>query len=98
MSVGELEMTRRISPVAVCCSSVSVRSRLRASSSLKRRTFSMAMTAWSAKVLRSSICVSGNGPGSGRPTPITPIGSPSRSIGVARKLRNPAVLAWLLSP
>ena len=29
-SVGELEMTRRISPVAVCCSSVSVRSRLRA--------------------------------------------------------------------
>ncbi len=44
-SVGELEMTRRISPVAVCCSSVSVRSRFRASSSLKSRTFSMAMTA-----------------------------------------------------
>jgi hypothetical protein len=44
-SVGELEMTPRISLVAVCCSSVSVRSRLRASSSLKRRTFSMAITA-----------------------------------------------------
>jgi hypothetical protein len=39
-SVGELEITRRISPVAVCCSSVSVRSRLRTSSSLNRRTFS----------------------------------------------------------
>ena len=61
-SVGELEMTRRISPVAVCCSRVSVRSRLRASSSLNRRTFSMAMTAWSAKVLRSAICRSENGP------------------------------------
>jgi hypothetical protein len=32
-SVGELEMTRRISLVAVCCSSASVRSRFRASSS-----------------------------------------------------------------
>jgi hypothetical protein len=44
-SVGELLMTRRISLVAVCCSSVSVRSRLRTSSSVKRRTFSMAITA-----------------------------------------------------
>ena len=55
-SVGDLEMTRRISPVAVCCSSVSVRSRLRASSSLKSRTFSIAITAWSAKVFSSAIC------------------------------------------
>ena len=30
-SVGELEMTRRISPVAVCCSRASVSSRLRPS-------------------------------------------------------------------
>ena len=44
-------MTRRISLVAVCCSSVSVNSRLRASSSWNRRTFSIAITAWSAKVL-----------------------------------------------
>ena len=36
------KMTRRISLVAVCCSSVSVRSRLRAFSSLNRRTFSIA--------------------------------------------------------
>ncbi len=54
-SVGELEITRRISPVAVCCSRVSVRSRLRASSSVNSRTFSMAMTAWSAKVFSSAI-------------------------------------------
>ena len=44
-SVGELEMTRRISAVAVCCCSASVRSRFLASSSLKRRTFSTAMAA-----------------------------------------------------
>ena len=76
-SVGELQMTRRISLVAVCCSSVSVRSRFRASSSLNRRTFSMAMTAWSAKVFRSSICVVGERPGLRRAmTVIAPIGTP----------------------
>ena len=35
----------------------------RASSSVKRRTFSMAMTAWSAKVWSRAICVSENRPG-----------------------------------
>ena len=60
-SVGELLMTRRISLVAVCCSSDSVSSRFRASSSLKRRTFSMAMTAWSAKVSTSAIWLSVKG-------------------------------------
>ena len=74
-SVGELEMTLRISLVAVCCSRVSVRSRLRASSSLKSRTFSMAITAWSAKVLRSSICPSVNGPASVRAIAIAPMGA-----------------------
>ena len=44
-SVGELAITRRISPVAVCCSRASVRSRLRTCNSLNNRTFSMAMTA-----------------------------------------------------
>ena len=44
-SVGERESTRRISLVAVCCSSASVSSRLRASSSLNSRTFSIAITA-----------------------------------------------------
>jgi len=38
-------ITRRISAVAVCRSSASMRSRLRVSRSLKRRTFSIAMTA-----------------------------------------------------
>ena len=54
-------MTRRISPVAVCCSRASVSSRFRASSSVNSRTFSMAMTAWSAKVFASSICLSVKG-------------------------------------
>ena len=43
-SVGELAMTPKISLVAVCCSSDSL-------SSWNRRTFSMAITAWSAKVV-----------------------------------------------
>ena len=60
-SVGELEITRRISAVAVCCSSASVSSRFRASSSVNRRTFSIAITAWSAKVCRRAICVSVKG-------------------------------------
>jgi hypothetical protein len=59
-------MTCRISLVAVCCSSASVTSRLLASSSLNSRTFAMAITAWSAKVLRSLICESANWPGSVR--------------------------------
>ena len=42
MFVGELAMTPRISLVAVCCSNASL-------SSWNNRTFSMAITAWSAK-------------------------------------------------
>ena len=42
-------MTPKISLVAVCCSNDSL-------SSLNSRTFSMAITAWSAKVSRSLIC------------------------------------------
>ena len=38
------------SAVAVCCSSASVRSSVRCCSSLNSRTFSIAITAWSAKV------------------------------------------------
>ena len=44
MSVGDPEIARRISAVAVCCSRVSVSSRLRASRSLTRRAFSMAIS------------------------------------------------------
>ena len=59
--MGELEMTCKISAVAICCSSASVSSRLRLCSSVNRRTFSIAMTAWSAKVWSSAICLSVNG-------------------------------------
>ena len=52
-------MTRRISAVAVCCSSAS-------RSSVNRRTFSMAITAWAAKVSSSAICCGVKGPGSVR--------------------------------
>ena len=61
-SPGELEMTCSTSEVAVCCSSASVSSRVRACTSSNSRTFSIAITAWSAKVVTSSICFSVNGP------------------------------------
>ena len=54
-SVGELEITRRISAVAVCCSRASVRSAFLVCSSVSSRAFSMAMAAWSAKVFISAI-------------------------------------------
>ena len=47
-------MTPRISLVAVCCSNDSF-------SSWNSRTFSMAITAWSAKVSSSLICAGVNG-------------------------------------
>ena len=49
-------MTPKISLVAVCL----LPNRIRLSS-LNNRTFSMAMTAWSAKVSSSAICFSENG-------------------------------------
>src|SRR6516165_10166124 len=45
------------------------------------RTFSIAITAWSAKVSTSSICLSVNGRTALRCKTITPIGVPSRSSG-----------------
>ena len=59
-----LELARRArddlstSEVAVCCSSASLSSRVRAWTSSNSRTFSIAITAWSAKVVTSSICFS----------------------------------------
>ena len=47
-------MTFSTSAVAVCCSSDSVRSRVLACTSLNSRTFSIAITAWSAKVWSNS--------------------------------------------
>ena len=60
-SVGELEMTRRISLVAVCCSRDSVRLAFLPWSSVSNRAFSMAMAAWSAKVSIRAIWLSLNG-------------------------------------
>jgi len=54
-SPGELEMTRSTSEVAVCCSSDSESSRVRACTSSNSRTFSIAITAWSANVSTSVI-------------------------------------------
>jgi hypothetical protein len=52
---GEREMTARTSDVAVWYSRLSVSSFVRVCSASNSRVFSMAITAWSAKVLTSSI-------------------------------------------
>jgi hypothetical protein len=52
--VGEFDMTRSTSAVAVCCSSDSVRSAVRWRSSFNNRAFSIAITA-------SAACVCGRG-------------------------------------
>ena len=51
---GDELMTRSTSAVAVCCSSD-------CRNSLSSRVFSMAMTAWAAKFVSNSICLSVNG-------------------------------------
>ena len=92
-SVWARLMARSTSPVAVCRARASVISALRASSSVNRRTFWIAMTAWSAKVFRSSICRSEKGPAWSRATLIVPIARPSRSIGTATMLLKVVCLA-----
>ena len=54
-------MTCSTSEVAVCCSSDSVSSCVRCCSASNKRAFSIAITAWSANVVTSSICFSVNG-------------------------------------
>ncbi len=54
--------------------------------SLKSRTFSIAIAAWSAKVLASAICFSLNGRTSVRRRNIVPNGLPSRISGTASML------------
>jgi hypothetical protein len=81
-SVGEPLITRRISLVAVCRSSASW-------VSLNKRAFSIAMTAWSAKVCSSATSLSENRPGSARQTATPPMTSPLRIIGTATELRQP---------
>ena len=57
--------------------------------SLNKRTFSMAMTAWLAKVSRSLICLSVNGRTSVRRIRIDPRATPSRSKGAHKSVRVP---------
>ena len=71
---AELAMTPRISLVAVCCSNDSL-------SSGTDRTFSIAITAWSAKVSRSLICLSGRNGSQCVDITIAPRATPSRSNG-----------------
>ncbi len=92
-SVGELLMTCRISLVAVCCSRASLSARLCAWDSWNRRAFPIAITAWSAKVVRRWICCSENGSDFPPRTTIAPSTRPSWSIGTASVLRNPAARA-----
>jgi len=54
---------------------------VRACTSSNSRTFSIAITAWSAKVVTSSISRSMNGSTRRRASPMTPIGWPSRISG-----------------
>ena len=54
----------------------------------EQRTFSMAITAWLAKVSRSAICLSEKDRTSCRRIRIAPIEAPSRSSGTARDVRE----------
>ena len=60
---------------------------------LNSRTFSIAITAWSAKVVTSSICLSVNGRTVLRCNTMTPIGMPSRNSGTLSIVRMPPILA-----
>ena len=75
------------SPSARSSSTERVSWAVRASSSLNSRTFSIAITAWAAKVVTSLICASENGRAAGRQIVTAPIGIPSRSIGTASTVR-----------
>src|SRR6516225_8576592 len=81
-------ITLSTSDVAVCCSSDSCSSLVRCCSASNSRTFSMAITAWSANVVTSSICLSVNGSTVLRVNTNTPFGVPSRSMGTPRTVRT----------
>ena len=75
-------MTFSTSAVADCCCRDS-------RSSLSNRAFSMAITAWSANVVTSSICFSVKGFTSLRVSERTPIIVPSRRSGTPRIVLYP---------
>ena len=86
-------MTLSTSEVAACCSSASLSSAVRCCSASNSRTFSIAITAWSAKVDTSSICFSVNGRTVLRCRTITPMGVPSRSSGTPSMVCAPPTFA-----
>ena len=92
-SAVERLMTLSTSLVAVWYSSDSSRSRVRACNSPSSRAFSIAMTAWSAKVRTSSICRSVNGSTRFRERVIAPSTAPSRSSGTPSTVRRPEAAA-----
>ena len=74
-------MTLRTSAVAVCCWSDSLSSCVRCCTSLNSLTFSIAITAWRAKLVNSAICFSVNGLTSERRIKRVPMASSSLSPG-----------------
>ena len=74
-------MTCSTSELAVCCSNDLVSSCVRCCSASNSLTFSIAITAWSAKVVTKSISRFANGSTRLRESPMTPIGSPSYMSG-----------------
>ena len=90
-SPGELEMTCSTSEVAVCCSSDSVSSRVRCCSASNSRTFSIAITAWSAKVVDQLDLLVGERPHFVARQTRTPIGVPSRMSGTPSTVRKPPI-------
>ncbi len=90
-------MTRRMSLVAVCCSRASltcacacVSASFFCCNSVNNRTFSIAMTAWLAKVATNSICLSVNGRTSRRWIVMAPTSAFSLSMGTASAVRIPS--------
>ncbi len=80
VSATELLMTCSTSAAAFCCCSDSC-------VSLNSRTFSIAIAAWSANEVTSSISLASKARASARPSVSTPIVSPSRRIGTASSVR-----------
>jgi hypothetical protein len=85
---SRVELTAWVtSPRARNSSTDCVSSRVRACTSSNSRAFSIAITAWSAKVVASSICLSEKGRTVERVRAKTPIGAPSRSRGTPNVVR-----------
>src|SRR6516165_2235541 len=85
------ELTARSTSSSACSSPTErVSSSVRVCNSSSSRAFSIAMTAWSAKVRTSSICRSVNGCTRFRPRLIVPRTAPSRSSGTPRQVPIPA--------